>query len=132
MLTYSNLIKFPTFEERLEYLKTDGIPSELTFDQLRFLNQKFYNSRLWRRVRQAVIARDLGFDLGVAGRDIFGKVMVHHMNPLQPKDLYLSTPNALNPEFLITVSDETHRAIHFGYDIQEIPKERFCGDTKLW
>lgn len=132
MLTYSDLIKIPTFEERLEYLKTDQTPSELTFDQLRYLNQTFYNSRHWRRVRKAVIARDLGFDLAIPGKEIFGKVLVHHMNPLLPKDLYLQNRKALDPEFLITVSNETHLAIHFGYQKPDIVQDRFKGDTTLW
>jgi hypothetical protein len=131
MLTYTDLITFPTFEERVEFLRTDGKPSELTFDALRFLNQTFYNSRVWKRVRASVIARDLGFDLAIPGRVIFGRVIVHHMNPLIPKDIYLQSERALDPEFLITVSHDTHQAIHFGYLKANII-DRFSGDTKLW
>ncbi len=132
MLTYTDLIMVPTFEERLEFLRTDGKPSELTFDALRFLNQSFYNSKSWKIVRASVIARDLGFDLAIPGRDIFGKVLVQHMNPLIPKDIYLHLEKALDPEFLITVSHDTHQAIHFGYIKWDIIEERFSGDTKLW
>lgn len=131
MLTYSDLVEIPTFEERVAFLRTDGKPSELTFDELRFLNQTFYNSRSWKRVRATVIARDLGFDLAIPGREIFGRVLVHHMNPLIPKDFYLQSDKTLNPEFLITVSHETHLAIHFGYVKANIV-DRFSGDTKLW
>lgn len=131
MLTYSDLVTFDTFEDRLEFLKVPDIPAELTFGVLRHMNQKFYASRPWKMVRDHVIARDMGFDLGIPGMEIFGKVLVHHMNPLRVKDLY--GPMSLDPEFLITVSDQTHRAIHFGSTPREvIVTERRPGDTKLW
>jgi hypothetical protein len=132
MLTYTDLIMLPTFEERLDFLRTDGKPSELTFAELRYLNQRFYNSRRWKDVRRLVIARDMGYDLGIPGREIMGKVLVHHMNPLLPKDIYLYSERALDPEFLITTSHDTHQAIHFGYDKPEVFIERHPGDTKLW
>ena len=132
MLTYSDLIRLTTFEERLEFLRTSGKPSEFAFGELRSLNQKFYNSRRWKKVRAEVIARDLGFDLGVPGRDISGKVIVHHMNPLIPKDLYLDKTEMLDPEFLITVSSNTHDAIHFGTEQEEPILDRYSGDTTLW
>lgn len=133
MLTYSDLVRLRTFEGRLDYLKVDGKPSEITFGALRSLNQRFYNSIQWKRVRDEVIARDLGFDLGIPGRDIFGKVLVHHMNPLLPKDLLYRTEKALNPEFLITVSNDTHLSIHYGFEPQELAEvARTPGDTKLW
>ncbi len=132
MLTYSDLILLPTFEERLEFLKTDGLPSEVTFDKLRYLNQRFYNSPSWKKVRQAVIARDLGYDLAVPGYEILGRVLVHHMNPLLPKDLMLKSERALDPEFLITVSHKTHLAIHYGFEQPQPIVDRYSGDTKLW
>ena len=131
-LTYSDLILLGTFEERLEYLRTGGLPSEITFGQLRSLNQKFYTSRLWKQSREVVIARDLGYDLGIPGRPIFGKVIVHHMNPLRPKDIYHGLEWALDPEFLVTVSHNTHQGIHFGSQEHKPHLERFAGDTKLW
>lgn len=132
MITYFDLIVLLTFQERLELLRTDGLPSELTFDQLRHLNQRFYNSSIWKKVRQHVIARDFGFDLAIPGREIFGKVIVHHMNPLTPKDLYLGVSASLDPDLLITVSHQTHQAIHFGTEVEEPFIERRPGDTKLW
>jgi hypothetical protein len=129
---YSDLVLIPTFEERLEFLRTEGLPSELTFDRLRYLNQKFYNSRAWKMVRESVIARDLGFDLAVPGREIFGKVLVHHMNPITPKDLLYHSEDALEPEFLITTSFDTHQTIHFGVERPDILVDRISGDTKLW
>ena len=133
MLTYSELMLYETFEDRMDYLATDSMPSEITFGALRFLNQAFYNSQQWKLVRMHVIARDLGCDLSIPGRTIFGKTIVHHMNPLTPKDIYEKSEKSFNPEFLVTVSHNTHQGIHFGRrpDIQfEI--ERFKGDTKLW
>lgn len=131
MLTYSDLLTYETFEDRLSFLSTPDIPAELTFGVLRHMNQKFYSSRQWKMVRDYVIARDMGFDLGIPGMEIFGRVLVHHMNPLTPSDIH--TPRALDPEFLITVSDETHRAIHFGSTPRHvIVTERKPGDTKLW
>ncbi len=132
MLQYSDLILLPTFEERLEFLRTESLPSEITFDQLRQLNQSFYNSRSWKTVRGNVISRDLGFDLGIPGREIVGKVLVHHMNPLTPKDLLYHSEDALDPEFLITTSYQTHQAIHFGSEPLEIVSDRKPGDTTLW
>lgn len=133
MLTYSDLILLKTFEERMEYLATDSTPSEITFGSLRSLNQAFYNSRLWKRVRDEVISRDVGFDLGVPGYNIVGRIIVHHMNPLVPKDIYNNSKNALDPEFLISVSNETHLGIHFGpREVLQFNTERFAGDTKLW
>ena len=133
MLTYSELILYETFEDRMDYLATDSRPSEITFGALRFLNQAFYNSRQWKHVRLYVIARDLGFDLSIPGRTIFGKTIVHHMNPLLPKDIYDKSEISLSPEFLITVSHSTHQGIHFGR-VSDIPFEieRVKGDTKLW
>ena len=133
ILTYSELLEIPTFEERIQYLQLDGIPGELTFGPLRDINQKFYSSSLWKQVRQAIIARDLGYDLGVPGREIYGKVLVHHINPLGPKDIYLNRSNIIDPENLITVSNETHLSIHFGYQpIETIVGDRRPGDTQLW
>lgn len=132
MRTYSELIKLLTYEERLAYLRTDVLPSELTFDKLRYLNQRFYNSRGWKLTRNFVITRDLGFDIAVPGREIFGKAIVHHMNPLVPKDLYLGHEKLLDPEGLITVSHYTHEAIHFGFERPDPFIERESGDTKLW
>lgn len=132
MITYYDVLAFPTFEQRLNFLRTDSLPSEVTFDQLRDLNQRFYNSPEWKRIRRLVIARDLGFDLAVPGREIHGKVIVHHINPLIPKDLYLLLPRATDPDLLITVSSSTHKAIHFGAQTPEQFIERRPGDTKLW
>lgn len=133
ILTYSELVELQTFEERLEYLRLDSKPGEMTFGPLRDINQKFYNSRLWKQVRQAIIARDLGFDLGVPGYEIFGRALVHHINPLSPKDIYLHRDSVTDPENLITVSNNTHLSIHFGYNhVEPEIVERRPGDTRLW
>ena len=132
--TYSELILLPTFEERFEYLKLDGIVGDDTFGFDRYLNQRFYSSVEWRRLRDFVILRDKGCDLGVEDREIFGRIYIHHMNPIGPKDIVNQTEYLLNPEFLIAVSHETHNALHYG-DIkllQTAPVERTKNDTCPW
>jgi hypothetical protein len=105
----------------------------MTFESLRELNQAFYNSRLWKQIRKGVILRDFGCDLAVPGKEIFGKAMVHHMNPLKPKDLLQLSERATNPEFLVTVSEWTHNAIHYNAALPQLMTiEREPGDTDLW
>lgn len=133
MLSYSELMGFESYEDRLNYLRTDSLPGEMTFGAMRPINQAFYQSRLWKLVRKQVLARDLGNDLALPNRPIHGRAIVHHINPLQPKDLYLNQELALDPDNLITVSNDTHLAIHFGFEpVETLTAERFKGDTKLW
>jgi len=133
MLTISELFRWKTYEDRLNYLRLDAADSQMTFEELRYLNQLFYNSREWKDVRRHVIGRDMAYDLAVPGREILGKAIVHHMNPLRPKDFRYDLDRALNPEFLITVSEDTHRAIHYGYvPPPPLVIERQPGDTTLW
>ena len=114
MKTYSELITYPTFEERFNYIKEDGVIGDETFGYLRILNQEFYQSETWKQVRREIIARDGGYDLGIFGLDITGQVYVHHLNPITVEDLMNHNPDILNPEFLITMSELTHKAIHYG------------------
>jgi len=132
--TYRELSKIDTFEERFRYLKLLGEVGMSTFGFDRWINQAFYTSNEWRRARRDIIARDLGCDLGLAGHEIYDKIIIHHMNPMTPKDIEDGSPDILNPEYLISVSLRTHNAIHFG-DESLLPKElvpRAPGDTKLW
>lgn len=134
MRTYSELILLPTFEERFEYLKLDSKVGEATFGFERYLNQNFYHSYEWKQIRRDVILRDNGCDLGVEGYDIFGPIIVHHMNPVTSNDVVLATKELMNPEFLISTRLETHNALHFG-DISLLnnrPIERRPGDTCPW
>jgi hypothetical protein len=132
--SYSEFIRIPTFEERYRYLRQQSDVGIATFGHERWLNQQFYTSREWRRVRQVVIARDVGCDLGVEGREVFRDIIVHHMNPLELRDVTNHDPAILNPEFLISVSLRTHNAIHFGSEeqLQRVLVQRAPGDTKLW
>ena len=133
MLTISGMIRYSTYEERLAYLSLDAASSQMTFEALREINQAFYNSLLWKRIRRGVILRDLGCDLAVPGKDITGKVIVHHMNALKPKDLLQLSERATNPEYLVTVSEWTHNAIHYGAALPPpMIIERQPGDTDLW
>lgn len=132
--SYSELRKFHTFEERFEYLKLNGEVGKATFGFDRYINQQFYRSTQWRHVRNDVIARDLGMDLGVDGYEIYDRIVIHHMNPMTSDDIAHSDESILDPEFLITTTHRTHNAIHYG-DAKLLAQplvERRPGDTKLW
>lgn len=132
--TYSELITLPTFEERYRYLKLDGRVGEATFGFDRYLNQIFYTSNEWRDVRDFVIVRDGGCDLGMPDREIFGKILVHHMNPIRQEDILRRSKWLLDPEYLICTIKNTHDAIHFGDESLLIlpPIERTKNDTCPW
>ena len=132
--TYSELIKLKTFKDRFEYLKLDGIVGEETFGFDRYMNQIFYKSREWTSVRRAVIIRDNGCDLGVEGYEIHGKILIHHMNPINLSDIVHKTDELLNPDFLITTVLSTHNAIHYGDAclLPALPIERRANDTCPW
>lgn len=132
--TYSEMIKLPTFEERFEYLRLNGQVCEDTFGFDRYLNQRFYTSDQWRRIRDKVIFRDDGLDLAMEGHTIYGKIIIHHINPIRKEDVLGRSDYLLNPDYLVCVSENTHRAIHYG-DINQIPKdfvERSKNDTCPW
>lgn len=132
--TYSELKQLKTFEERYEYLKLDGQVGADTFGFDRYLNQVFYKSPEWRSVRNEVIVRDNGCDLGIEGREIHTKILVHHMNPISKEDILERSDILLNPEYLITTVKRTHDAIHYG-DADTLikdPIERSANDTCPW
>lgn len=131
---YSDLIKLKSFEERFDYLKLNGSIGTTTFGFDRYLNQYFYTSYAWKKVRRDVIVRDNACDLGISERSIFGHIRVHHMNPITIEDLELEKKISIDPEFLICVSLNTHNAIHFGNkeNLFDLTKERKKGDTNLW
>lgn len=132
--TYSELIRLPTFQERYKYLKLDGIVGKETFGFDRYLNQIFYRSQLWKQVRDQVIIRDNGCDLAVQGHDIYDRILIHHMNPITADDIENKSALLLNPEYLITVTHQTHNAIHYGDEgmLLTLPKERSKNDTCPW
>ena len=132
--TYSQLKQLQTFEERYDYLKLGGVVGEDTFGFDRYLNQNFYRSREWKRVRDEVIMRDNGCDLGVDGHEIRGKILIHHMNPIISEDIHRVSDYLLNPEYLICVTHRTHNAIHYGDEslIVTAPIERTQNDTCPW
>jgi hypothetical protein len=131
---YSELIRYHTFEDRYSYLRLGGIVGASTFGFDRYINQDFYRSREWKQVRDQVIIRDNGCDLGIIGYDIHDAILVHHMNPMTADDVVDEEAWILDPEYLITTTNRTHNAIHYG-DASLLPKglvERRPGDTKLW
>ena len=131
---YSELRRFETFEDRYEYLRLGGNVGESTFGFDRQFNQDFYRSREWKQVREYVIVRDNGCDLGIPGYDIHSELLVHHINPMVIDDIIHGEEWILSPEFLITTTQTTHNAIHYG-DRSLLAKpmvDRQRGDTKLW
>ena len=132
--TYDELSQLKTFDERFQYLKLDGVIGEDLFGYMRQLNQAFYTSSLWKNVRNQIIIRDDGCDLGIPGHTIFGKLLVHHLNPLTKEDLINHSSRLVDPNNLITVSFDTHQAITYGDValIQRDPIERSENDTCPW
>ena len=132
--TYSELIRLQTFAERFDYLKLDGQVGLETFGYDRYLNQRFYHSSEWRSIRDYIIARDLGCDLGMSGYQIYGKIYIHHMNPITQMDIVHSNVDMIDPEFLICTTHNTHNAIHYGDASLLVtePIERRPNDTCPW
>ena len=133
--TYTELMKLPTFKERFEYLKLlDGRVGDDTFGFDRYVNQQFYRSKEWKRLRDQLIIRDNGCDLGVNGYDIHGKIIIHHMNPITKNDIIDQTDYLMNPEYLICTTHNTHNAIHYGDEnlLVTEPISRSKNDTCPW
>lgn len=133
--TYSELCTFHTFEERFRYLQlSDGSVGTDTFGFDRYLNQQFYKTREWKRLRDQLILRDNGCDLGVEGYDIYGRIIIHHLNPITKDDILGQTEYLLNPEYLICTTHNTHNAIHYGDESLLItaPIVRSKNDTCPW
>lgn len=134
MRTYSELVLLPTFKERFEYLKLSSVVGKVTFGFDRYLNQQFYRTSVWKKVRDAVIIRDNGCDLGVEGYEIYDRILIHHMNPITADDIIKNSDWILDPNQLICTSFRTHNAIHYG-DISLIDKQptiRKPNDTCPW
>jgi hypothetical protein len=132
--SYSELRRIATFEERYRYLALRGQVGQATFGFDRYMNQGFYTSREWRNARDGIIIRDNGCDLGIEGHEIHRGLFIHHLNPITPAQIEAGDPALLDPNNLITVTHNTHNAIHYG-DERMLPKppvERRAGDTKLW
>lgn len=132
--TYSELITIPTYEERFEYLRLDGLVGEETFGFDRYLNQIFYNSGEWRSLRNNIIIRDNGCDLAMEDYDIKGRIYIHHMNPIAITDILTQSDFLLNPDFLVCTAFRTHQAVHYGDAslLMTAPIERKQNDTCPW
>lgn len=132
--SYSELRRISDFKERFEYLALRGVVGDRTFGFDRYMNQKFYTSRQWRQVRDQVIVRDEGCDLGMTGFDIHSRLYIHHLNPMTADDLKNGEESVLDPEYLVATTHRTHNAIHYG-DANLLAKpfvERRPGDTRMW
>lgn len=132
--TYSELITLPTFKDRFDYLQLNGLVGKETFGFDRYLNQQFYKSQEWKRIRDIVILRDNGCDLGVEGYEIRGRILIHHMNPITDYDIQNNSKILLDTEYLICVTHSTHNAIHYGDEslICTGPINRHKNDTCPW
>lgn len=132
--TYTELSRLPSFEERYRYLRLTGQVGKETFGFDRYLNQVFYRSQRWKRIRDEVILRDNGCDLGVEGYEIHGRIIIHHMNPITLEDIERESIYLLDPEFLICTVHNTHNAIHYGDEnlLITAPIERTKYDTCPW
>lgn len=131
---YSELKALKTFQERFDYLKLNSSVGLDTFGFDRYLNQSFYRSLEWKRLRDEIIIRDNGCDLGLPGYEIFDKIYIHHMNPISQSDILDRSPILMDPEYLICVSHRTHNAIHYGIK-DNLPMEpivRSRNDTCPW
>ena len=132
--TYTELSRLPSFEERFQFLRLNGAVGETTFGFDRYLNQLFYKSPEWKELRDYIIIRDNGCDLGIEGYDVQGKIYIHHMNPITRKDIETQSELLLNPEYLIVTSQNTHNAIHYGDEglLLLPPTDRSRFDTCPW
>ena len=132
--SYSELITLPTFEERFEYLRLNGIVGSETFGHDRYLNQTLYRSPEWKRFRHKIIIRDNGCDLACEGYEIYEKVLIHHINPITIKDILERNPMVFDPENVVCTILNTHNAIHYGDDslIIKVPIQRHKNDTCPW
>ena len=135
MKSYSELIKLRTFKERFDYLKLNGVVASETFGRERYLNQAFYTSDEWKRIRNKVIVRDMGCDLGIEGRELpKGLIVIHHINPITLEDILNRNPALFDLENLISCWTKTHTAIHYGDErvLDLLFTERKPGDTCPW
>lgn len=134
MKTFRELSKLHSFEDRYNYLKLKGVVGESTFGYDRYLNQILYNSKRWKQSRDEVIIRDNGCDLGIDDRRIYGRIIIHHMNPITIEDVELEKDHVFNPEFLICTMLDTHNAIHYGDSslLKQTQVERTRNDTCPW
>lgn len=132
--TYSELIQIRDFEARYKYLRLDGVVAAVTFGYDRYLNQKFYTSKEWKKFRRDIIIRDGAFDMAHRDFPIAGRIIIHHLNPITPEDIDAAVESLLDPNNVVCVSEDTHNAIHYGVD--EIVRKDYIprspGDTKLW
>lgn len=131
---YSELSKLKTLKERFEYLRLDGVVCKETYGWDRWINQIFYQSPEWKRLRDEIIVRDSGCELGLYGYGIEGKIYVHHMNPVDKEDILEHSVEIVDPEFLICCSFDMHQAIHYG-NVNLLPKDpivRKANDMCPW
>lgn len=132
--SYNELVSLLTFEDRFEYLKLNGSVGFSTFGFERYLNQSLYRSKLWKHIRRNVIVRDNACDLGIEDRDVYSRLLIHHLNPITIEDIENGNECVFDMNNLICTSHNTHNAIHYGDSslLPRLPIERRKGDTCPW
>lgn len=132
--TYTEMLRYKTFIDRYNYLRLHGKVGASTFGHDRYLNQSFYRSKEWRDLRQHIILRDNGCDLAIDDREIYDRIIIHHMNPITIEDFENNAMFVFDPEYLICTTFQTHNAIHFGDEnlLVKLPEERFANDMIPW
>lgn len=132
--SYSELIRLPTYLERFRYLQINGAVGAETFGYDRYLNQILYRTGEWKRFRRDIILRDNGCDLACNDYEIFGRILVHHINPITVDDVLNRDPKIFDPNNVITTTLDTHNAIHYGDERLLVmdPIVRTKNDTCPW
>lgn len=126
--SYKELSLIDNYIERYNYLKLDGVLGAETFGFDRWVNQRFYKTDEWKRLRESIILRDDGNDMGADGYPIKGKILIHHINPISLDDIVNKKSLVLDPDNLVCVSLLTHNAIHYGND--ELMKDKILIERK--
>ena len=131
--SYSELIEIPTIKERFEYLKIGGKIGDATFGSKRIMNQLLYHSDKWRKRRDKIIIRDNGCEMAFPDHEILYMLTVHHLNPITLEDVLEERDCVFDPENLVCVSGDLHKAIHYASDYEfETLVERKPFDTCPW
>lgn len=132
---YKELLRISSYDERLKYLKLNGVVGYETFGGNRYVNQILYRSVLWKKTRREVIMRDNGCDLAHEDYPLRERIYIHHLNPITLDDVLENRSSVYDLDNLVCVSFSTHNAIHYGGDLNIFTSqvvERKRNDTCPW
>lgn len=136
-LSYHEMIRIPSYVERLKYLMRNGKIGDQTFGGFRQLNQLLYQSTEWKAFRRDVIIRDNAFDLAHPDHPIASSIYIHHIMPLTVDDVRNRSSKVFDFDNVISCAFKTHNIIHYGSSswldfISDEDMERKENDTCLW